>query len=517
MSKQILSIANCRVSSDEQLLNNSLKRQKQSVEDAADKLGAPIARYWSGSVSSKRGNNLKRKDIQEMFEYCEKNKAVRYLIVDEPDRFMRSVEEAMYLEMEFKLRGVRVWYASDDDLNGDDMVAKLMKFMKYYVAEGSNEERERKSISGHVAALKLGKYPYNPKPGYKRGYDRAVPEIDEVRGPALQKVLIRLADRLITPTQAVKELNQSDFAKGHAPYKMDKFRKIATDPFYAGVVYMDKQVKFRNENGLHKALITKEQHEELISIMDSKKKNQKGQRKNGNPEYPMSNLVTCDVCADTSSIPRYVGYAHGNGKNPNLVYHKYRCRGCNRYMSRDAMHEQITMLFNQQKLSPEGQNDLIEALEQVWKQEEADAKLEARNLTNKISSIKRAIDSQVEAATDPSNTAIKNEILNAINKKKAEIIELESQCSELLQSIKINKADFFEFALKFINDTSTKFFEIEPEYRVQCKQLIFPTGFYVNADNKVYTQEISPLYRLTTIKKDAVASDLVQMVRVTGL
>lgn len=101
MTKQILAIANCRVSSDEQLKNNSLSRQKKAVITAAAKLGVhiPDDGWWEGSVSSKRGGNLKRKDIQAMLEYCKKHPAVKYLLVDEPDRFMRSVDEAIYYEV----------------------------------------------------------------------------------------------------------------------------------------------------------------------------------------------------------------------------------------------------------------------------------------------------------------------------------------------------------------------------------------------------------------------------------
>lgn len=60
---KILAIANCRVSSDEQLKNNSLVRQKQAVQDMVDQLGAELIRTWSGSVSSKKGLNVSRKDL----------------------------------------------------------------------------------------------------------------------------------------------------------------------------------------------------------------------------------------------------------------------------------------------------------------------------------------------------------------------------------------------------------------------------------------------------------------------
>lgn len=86
MSRRVLAIANYRVSSDEQLLNNSLARQEESVLRAANDLGVEIIRTWSGSVSSKKGSNVNRKDLEEMLEVCKKDRRIKYVIIDELDR-----------------------------------------------------------------------------------------------------------------------------------------------------------------------------------------------------------------------------------------------------------------------------------------------------------------------------------------------------------------------------------------------------------------------------------------------
>jgi DNA invertase Pin-like site-specific DNA recombinase len=518
MTQQILAIVNCRVSSKEQELNNSLKRQRGAVLQAANELNATIPNdgWWSGSVSSKRGTNVNRKDLQEMMEYCKKNKRVKYLIVDEPDRFMRSINEASYFEVLFEILGVKVWYASESGLNKDDLASKLLKFTKYLSAEGSNEERQNKSISGQTKALMEGRYPFPPKAGYKRGYEKAIPEIDEARGPALQSVLIRLASRIITPTEAVKELNQSSFVKSRAAYKMDKFRVIATDPFYAGVVEIHKQVNVRNEGGLHESLISMEQHQAIVRIMNDKKKTQSGPRKNGNPKYPLSNLVSCSLCAD-KKIGRYVGYDHGNGKNKALVYEKYRCRSCARYLSRQEMHEKIQKYFADNAITPQGRKIILQALDVVWKQEESKAGQEAGRIKSKITSLTAQIDEQVEAATDPSNASIKENILLAIAKKKHEIDELEEQLESLTSSAQANKDQFMKFAYDFIDTNGTKFLELSSENRLKCKQILFPAGFYLDENNKVYTPKMSPLYRLASIKKGTEVPKMSTMVRVRGL
>ena len=101
MPRQTLAIATCRVSSDEQLENNSLKRQQDAVIKAATELGVTILEddLWAGSISSKRGTNVNRKDLKAMIDRCKKDKRIKYLIVDEPDRFMRSIDEAIYFEV----------------------------------------------------------------------------------------------------------------------------------------------------------------------------------------------------------------------------------------------------------------------------------------------------------------------------------------------------------------------------------------------------------------------------------
>ena len=522
MTNQILAIASCRVSSDEQLKNNSLNRQRDNVIAAAGRLGAVFAEggWWSGSVSSKRGNNINRKDIREMLEFCSKNKAVKYLIIDEPDRFMRSIEEAMYYEMQFKLLGVKIWYACDDDLNSDNLTAKLMKFMKYFVAEGSNEERQRKSISGQTKALMDGRYTFVPKPGYKKGLEAGIHIVDPVKVPALQKVLRDVSYRRVTPTQGLIELNKSDFMRdGHSLYKMDKFRKIATDAYYAGVIEINKQVQVRNEEGLHEPLICLNEHLMIVDIFMNKRKNQKGPRKNGNPLFPVSNKVVCKLCADVKT-GRYVGLELHNGKNTGKIYEKYRCRSCKRYISKEELHQSIEEQFSTNPISEKGRDEVLNALEVVWKREAKQLLQNKARIEHSIKAIKTTISNRALAAIDPANSMIKDEILSEIEKNKQELVDYEKSLRDLSVTEASDKREFMEFAYDFIENMGSNFLDptiVSSENRERCKQIVFPAGFWVNEDNKVYTPEISELYRLATIEKDAEASDNSLMVRVKRL
>lgn len=241
-----------------------------------------------------------------------------------------------------------------------------------------------------------------------------------------------------------------------------------------------------------------------------------GPRKNGNPEFPMSNLVTCDSCKDKSN-GRLVGFKHSNGKNNALVYYKYRCRSCKKYQHRDEIHEQISILMQTISLTPSGQADLLSALDSVWKQQEDQSEQDTIRLKHAITQLRRVIESRVESAIDPSNISIKENILASIEEKKRQLEIMELELDNLSGNADRDKQKFMAFALRFVETVGAEFFNISKENRLRCKQLLFPAGFYVDKNKKVYTPEISPLYRLATKKKDTEVSMSSHLVRVRGL
>ena len=521
MPKQTLAITTCRVSTPEQIENHSLARQADAVVKAAKELGAIIPEdgQWSGSVSSKAGTNTARKDLQQMIAYCKKYPAVKYLIVHEVDRFMRSVDELFYFEVTFREIGVKIIYASQPELNTDDVHSKLLKALEAFKSEGSNVERQKKSIDGQTDALKQGRYPFAPKPGYIKGHVAGVQEIHPVRGPILKSTLLSIVNRRLTPTDALIKLNDSEFTADHSTYKMDKFRKIITDPFYAGIVEINKQVKVRNENGLHEPLITIEQHKQLINIMSARPKTQSGPRKGGNPEYPLSNNVSCEECKESHNC-RLVGFKHGNGKqNSTLVWHKYRCRSCGRYVTREELHQKVTAIFNMWPLTEDGKQDLLSALQIIWERSESQSKQDAIRLRHSIEILDDFIEEKVKAATDPKYTSISEDILKIVEKKKAEKEKLQEQLTKLTTASESDNERFLNFALDFLKDIGNNFFnpDVSVENRLRCKQVIFPSGFWIDRNKKVYTPEISYLYRLATVKKYSKTSSNPLLVRVRGL
>jgi DNA invertase Pin-like site-specific DNA recombinase len=502
-------IAICRVSTSEQKLSNSLNRQDESVRNAASRLGVEIVERWSGDASSKVGKNLKRKDLLEAFEFCKKNRQVKYLIVDEVDRFMRSMGEMFYWMTKFEQEaGVRVHFASNPDLNTDDAKARLLLSLDGFKAEGSNEERQHKSISGHEKAIREGRYTFPPKPGYMKGDSPGVHKPHPLTFEPLQQAFKEVLSGLYTPLDAMKRLNGSNFKQVHATWKMDKFRQFATDPYYAGVLVKDRQVKARNERGLHQPMISREEHEQLVQIFAGKTKF-RGPKKQYNPEFPMNKIM---VCSDCGGGVKFTGSRKNNGyaRKTTKEYFKYHCRGCGKAYHRDEVHGLVTSRLKEVQYTGRQKEELVEALKIVWAQKQKDKLVELKHLRQQIDKLSATKSSLLIefASADPS---LKDDLKGEIENIKTQIASTEGQIDKL-GTLEEDLAGFLQFGLNYTDELADDWWALNHEDRVQCQLLIFPGGISFNSQKKVGTTQISPIYGLKPNKKDLSMSEKSLMV-----
>ena len=497
-------IALCRVSSDEQLKNNSLARQNEAVMKMAERLNVKIPQHyvWSGSVSSKRGQNMKRKDLNEMYNVCKRDKTIKYVIVDEPDRFMRSIDEAFAWEAKFRELGVKVMY-TDEQLNGDDLYAKLQRFIKYFQAEGSNEERINKAISGHKKALRDGRYTFQPPIGYKKGSVSGIHEVDPDFGPYLRIALVSIAEGTMTIKEAMNWYNETcpRIASGkHCKVTMDKWRKWIMNPYYAGIVEMNKKIKARNENGAHEPLITKVQHEQILDAVSMKKKLHKGPMKFGNPRFPLNRILICEECYRAGKKPcKFTGYDNKNGKTEK-IYSRYFCRCCHKALSRDEVHEQVRMLIDRLDFSDEGRTAVEKALRNIWKEEEKALRTILKIDKTNLARMKELETKLVDEIVDASGSASKCSFEKRLEKVVDEISDLEGKIKMREAELEAGREKFLSFALKYIDHMGEHFLELPLEDVEVCKTILFPGGFWMDSKKRIYTPEISPLYRERALK-----------------
>ena len=526
VSKRVQAIANVRVSSDEQLKSNSLNRQEKAVREMAKKLDAELVHIWSGSVSSKKGNNIKRKDLKEMLDFCKKYKKVKYAIFDEPDRFMRSIFEFGYFIVEFKKLGVEVKFASKEELKMDTAADSLMLMLEAFKAEGSNEERQRKSIKGNEAAILKGLYPAHPKLGYMKGDRPALHKVDPVIGEFMRSNLRRLSEGLITLSESCKEFNESSFVKNgqHCSYQLDKWRKIVTDPYYCGIVEMNKQVKARCEHGKHEPLITREQHEKIKQIVFNKKKTQVGPKPGGNPFFPLNKITCCEECWEKEisrgrkgikNRGKYVGFKVINKQGREYNY--YRCRLCGKEIKRDELHKRFTNLLNSLDFTDKSRDIFKKYLQQIWELEESENEIKIKQLKNQKKEFEAHKNEMVENLFSIKNEEVRREVERSIEAKLEAITEIESQIIELTEKNKAGSEEFMKFALDFVDNLGKSFWTLTPEEVRKFKLLAFPDGFFIGPEKIIKIRSISPFLRYKKSSNEDFTPVINKMVRAKRL
>lgn len=153
---EVKAIALCRVSTVKQgAEGSSLEAQEQRVYDAALLFNAEIVKFWSITQSSRKGKNYQRKDLMEMLAFAKADKKVKYIIVDEPDRFMRDLETYYYWKVKFKQEAdTKLVYAKKPHLaNDDSMVSTMEEMIDVFRGEASNLERITKTTSNMQARV----------------------------------------------------------------------------------------------------------------------------------------------------------------------------------------------------------------------------------------------------------------------------------------------------------------------------------------------------------------------------
>lgn len=61
--------------------------------------------------------------------------------------------------------------------------------------------------------------------------------------------------------------------------------------------------------------------------------------------------------------------------------------------------------------------------------------------------------------------------------------KLEHKLETVSTGAEHDKDQFLKFAFEFVENMRERFFESTPENRMRCKQIVFPAGFYLDAEN----------------------------------
>ena len=158
----------CRVSTAEQVENNSLPNQERACVEYCQKQGFEVAKVFVDE-----GESAKTKDrpaLLSMIEYCQKSKGkIQAAVIYKIDRFARNQQDFHALRALLSGHGVRLHSATESIQ--DDPTGKLMEGMLAAFAQFDNDVRAERTIVGMRASLQAGKWTYAAPLGYLNSKD----------------------------------------------------------------------------------------------------------------------------------------------------------------------------------------------------------------------------------------------------------------------------------------------------------------------------------------------------------
>lgn len=493
-------IALCRVSTKGQELDGNLEPQKENVEKAANVLGADLVKIWALAVSSRKGKNVNRKDLLEMHDYCKRYRSVKYLIVDEVDRFMRSIDEYYWWKMEFKQIGVRLIHANRPDIDPDDDRAVFDELIDVYRAEQSNNERIKKTPEKMKSKLYAGYYPSNPHTGYKKSDTPGLHIPDEPNWSAMRKAFKAMAAGELDINEGLKQAltdglrtkNYGPKAAGGRKIDMYRWKNLMIDPYYCGkIVFANWELGEKDIEGLHQPMITREEHDILVALVKNKGKRFTVNR--NNPEFLMSNEADCARCVlSDCKHPRLVGYWQNNGASKGYKrYRRYRCRECDLGVRQEALHEQVTNELSDLLLTTEQREKLKEHAHKAWAAYEKERIERSRIALGNVAILKDKKSKLINSLVD--NPDYAEDIKEELEQIKNRIIEAEKAADEA-QDFEKDFDEFIGYAFDILDNLGDKWWKLDKETMRIYKQMLFPAGIQLLPDKKVYISKISPIY-----------------------
>ena len=322
-----------RVSTKHQEENGgSLDNQKCRCERFARENGYTIKGYFGGTHESARTPG---KLIKEMIKAIKKDRSVKYIIVNQADRFSRNAGQAINILNDLKSREIIVVEASTG-LDTSSPEGVMMMQIKLSLAQWDNTNRTNKFVSGRKHCMESGVWCGKRPFGYnKEGKSINAKFTINATGRLIQKAFkwklqgvdnFRIMDRL-----SAMGLNVSK----------QKLHKILTNPFYAGKI----QSKFTDGeiiDGKHPALISWVEFLQVQEILSGRTGVYKVKAET--PRFPLKRHIHC--AEDGLPLTAYTV------KKKNIDYYKCNRAGCKTNVSAKKLHRLYAELLDTYTIPP---------------------------------------------------------------------------------------------------------------------------------------------------------------------
>lgn len=224
-----------RVSSDDQARGVSLAVQERDCRAWCQANGVEVAATFTEPMSAKSDA---RAEFQRAVAFARSaGGAITHFVVWKLDRFSRVALDTLSYRAAIAAAGVRLVSAMESAV-GSDPVGRMVTTMLAGIAEYDNEQKAERVVACMSRLSLDGWWTHRPPLGYTPARDNGRPTItpDPATAPILARAMERIADRSLTPMQALREATAAGLrTRGGKTIATSTWYDLLASPVYCGM------------------------------------------------------------------------------------------------------------------------------------------------------------------------------------------------------------------------------------------------------------------------------------------
>ena len=319
-----------RVSSDDQLENNSFDDQTRAITGYCKQNDIPLLRIVDFSESAWTDE---RESFDQVEGYCREHRStISAVIVMNLSRLARNVQVQAQFIVRLRLLGITLISVTEpmaDDSAMGQFMRNIIGSVNQLFSDSLSEQTRHRMQTG----VKAGRFLWKAPIGYVN-MNKGI-QVDPVRGPLVREAFELIASgRFVTTDRVLKFVTSMGLttAKG-APVSKQTFARMLQNPIYAGWIKSgDVCVRGNHENLVSDA---------LFNTVQEKINSKSVPHKQLNEDFPLRGIVLCNECEK----PLTAGWAKGRSqKYARYWCYNAKCKAVG--ISCDDLHRQFTGLLS---------------------------------------------------------------------------------------------------------------------------------------------------------------------------
>ncbi len=455
-----------RVSSEEQVSNNSLDTQEKTCRDYCQRENIDVVRVFRDEGESAK--TMKRSQLKMMLDSCvnAKKLGITHVVIFKSDRIARNVNDYSVIGAILRKNGITLvspLEAFDDTASGKLYGNILASFAQY-----DNDARSERTKMGMIEGLNQGQWMWRAPVGYRRGLMPNEPSlvIDAELKQLIEMGFVRVSQG-VAKDAVLRELTSLGL-RTKAGRKMSKqsFNELLRNPLYAGRVVSKKLNVDRI--GDFEPIVSEELFNSVQEQRTSRKSNAK-QRNLDNPDFPLRRWVQCGECL----TPMTGSWSTGRPKK----YPYYHCRNkdCQKVNVRKEYLETLFIeLLDEKSVAPQMLKLMEEVVREMWKERHKLANEIVRKVEKQIEEMKLKQDRLMDLYISGKGIT-EDQFVKTSSDLEREMVELRlSKDRESIVEVDIDGV--IEFAQSMLLDLPKCWNRLEPQRRPQFLRAMIPNG-----------------------------------------